>query len=189
MQQEILVEIGRKLRKIRKAKGLTVQTIASRAGVSKGLISRIENNHTIPSLPVLISIIKSLEVGLNVFFKDLNQDDLGDVIIKKAETLTDANAIQTGVLRFPILDRNVPEGAMKTNLLEIPHGEGHQVLATSGFAYHYIIKGNVLYQITEEDHQLAGGDSLCFDARRSYSVTNIGEVTAQILEVHFTTEE
>nr|WP_227256257.1 helix-turn-helix transcriptional regulator [Pedobacter sp. MR2016-19] len=52
--------------------GITVQELADKAEVSKGLISQIENSRTIPSLMVLMDIIKSLEIDLNSFFKDIN---------------------------------------------------------------------------------------------------------------------
>ncbi|WP_409994912.1 helix-turn-helix domain-containing protein [Chitinophaga pinensis] len=42
----------------RREKNITVQDLADRAKVIKGLISQIENSRTIPSLIVLIDIIK-----------------------------------------------------------------------------------------------------------------------------------
>jgi transcriptional regulator with XRE-family HTH domain len=72
MENEILVQISQKIKSIRKEKGLTIQDVADRAGVTKGLISQIENSRTIPSLLVLIQIIKALEVDLNFFFNDIS---------------------------------------------------------------------------------------------------------------------
>ena len=57
MTDQFLLEIGIKLRQIRKSKNLTINSVARAAKVSKGLVSKIENGRTIPSLPVLISII------------------------------------------------------------------------------------------------------------------------------------
>ncbi|WP_370629788.1 helix-turn-helix domain-containing protein [Pedobacter sp. MR2016-19] len=61
-----------KIKERRKELGITVQELADKAEVSKGLISQIENSRTIPSLMVLMDIIKSLEIDLNSFFKDIN---------------------------------------------------------------------------------------------------------------------
>ena len=72
MQDEILLQISGKIKERRKELGITVQELADKAEVSKGLISQIENSRTIPSLMVLMDIIKSLQIDLNSFFKDIN---------------------------------------------------------------------------------------------------------------------
>jgi transcriptional regulator with XRE-family HTH domain len=60
MQQELLVQISHKIKDSRKNRGITMQQLAVKAGVSKALISQIENNRTVPSLTVLLNIIRSL---------------------------------------------------------------------------------------------------------------------------------
>ena len=53
MQEDVLIQISIKIKEIRKQKNITIQELANKAGVSKGLISQIKNNRTDPSLPVL----------------------------------------------------------------------------------------------------------------------------------------
>ena len=48
-----LIGIGKRIKEIRKKQHITINTLATNAQVSNGLISRIENGRTIPSLPVL----------------------------------------------------------------------------------------------------------------------------------------
>ncbi len=45
----MLLQISNKIKVIRKQKNITVQELASKADVSKGLISQIENNRAVPS--------------------------------------------------------------------------------------------------------------------------------------------
>lgn len=71
MEDNTIFKISNKIKEIRKEKGITIQEVADRAGVSKGLISQIENNRTIPSLLVLINIINALNIDLNEFLKIL----------------------------------------------------------------------------------------------------------------------
>lgn len=67
----MLILISNKIKDIRKQKNITVQELANKAEVSKGLLSQIENNRTVPSLPVLMNIIHSLNLDMNDFFKDI----------------------------------------------------------------------------------------------------------------------
>ena len=71
MEEDILIQISNRIKERRREKNITVQELAQRANVSKGLISQIENSRTIPSLMVLIEIVKALEIDLNDFFKSI----------------------------------------------------------------------------------------------------------------------
>lgn len=84
MTEDIIIQISNKIKEKRKGKGITIQELADRAQVSKGLISQIENNRTVPSLLVLINIIKALQLDMNEFFNEIDQQtQSAKVIIKQ----------------------------------------------------------------------------------------------------------
>ncbi|MFX5530058.1 helix-turn-helix transcriptional regulator, partial [Acinetobacter baumannii] len=64
MQEDIIIQITNKLKELRKEKNITLQELADSAGVSKGMLSQVENNRTIPSLTVFLNIIKSLQIDI-----------------------------------------------------------------------------------------------------------------------------
>ena len=84
MQEDIIVQIMAKLKDIRKEKNITLQELAESAGVTKGMLSQVENNRTIPSLTVFFRIIKSMQIDINDFFTDFNTPQSRKVIFKKA---------------------------------------------------------------------------------------------------------
>ena len=55
--EDYLIGIGKRIKEIRKSSNKTISDIANTAGVTSGLISRIENGRTMPSLPVLLKLI------------------------------------------------------------------------------------------------------------------------------------
>ncbi|HLX67931.1 MAG TPA: helix-turn-helix transcriptional regulator, partial [Puia sp.] len=69
MNEDLLLLIGDKIKTKRTQKNITLEQLAQKAGVSKGLISQIENNRTVPSLPVLFNLIQSLGENLPSFFE------------------------------------------------------------------------------------------------------------------------
>src|ERR1700744_3087144 len=71
MQKDVILQISNKIKEKRKERQITLQELADKAGVTKGFISQIENNRTVPSLTVLLSIIRSLNIDLNAFFDEL----------------------------------------------------------------------------------------------------------------------
>ncbi|WP_232793566.1 helix-turn-helix domain-containing protein [Siphonobacter sp. SORGH_AS_0500] len=76
MNEDVLIQISSQLKDKRKGQGITLQELANRAEVSKALISQIENNRTIPSLLVLINLIRSLGLDLNIFLMKLRKIQL-----------------------------------------------------------------------------------------------------------------
>ncbi|HYG18862.1 MAG TPA: helix-turn-helix transcriptional regulator, partial [Ohtaekwangia sp.] len=71
VNNETVSRIARKIKAARLKKNLTIQQLAERTKVTKGLLSKIENSRTIPSLPVFVQLIHSLDISLKDFFEDM----------------------------------------------------------------------------------------------------------------------
>ena len=61
-------EIGQRIRKIRKAHGLSQESLAERVGISNTHMSHIETGNTKLSLPVLVALADALDVCTDDFF-------------------------------------------------------------------------------------------------------------------------
>jgi len=99
MQEDIIIQISNRLKEVRTQKNVTLQELADRVGVTKGLISQIENSRTIPSLPVLMNIIRELKLDLNGFFDAIAFRDAKHGIV-----LGDPIADESGKLKFEVLE-------------------------------------------------------------------------------------
>ncbi len=62
--------IGLKLRSLRIQKRLTLSRLAAESGLSTGLLSKLETNRMIPTLPTLAAISRVYGVSLGHFFTD-----------------------------------------------------------------------------------------------------------------------
>ena len=60
--------IGKRIRKLREAKGLSQAGIEQRTGLLRSYISRVENGHTVPSLETLERLAAALEIPLYQLF-------------------------------------------------------------------------------------------------------------------------
>ena len=188
MQEDIIIQISTKIKEKRKAKGITVQELADKAEVSKGLISQIENNRTVPSLLVLINIIRALNLDMNEFFNDINQQtQTARVLIKRKEeyqSFEKENA--KGFLYKRVLTRNIKGGPTDFVLLELKQGaKRNQIVKTDAYEYKYVIKGTVEYLINNEKYILETGDSIFFDGRLGHKPSNVGTEDALLLVVYF----
>lgn len=187
MEQEVIVQISNKLKSIRKEKNLTLQDIADRAGVTKGLISQIENSRTIPSLLVLIQIVKALEVGLDDFFNDLSfYGKEGKILIqRKSDYQKFEKEPASGYEYSRIFTKKVNQCTIDIVLLEIQPGSVRDFVQTDAFEYKYIISGSVRYVFRDQEIELNEGDSMLFDGMLEHNPINSGQTPVKMLVVYF----
>jgi transcriptional regulator with XRE-family HTH domain len=188
MQEDLLIQIGNKIKEVRKAKGITVQALADRAEVSKGLISQIENNRAIPSLPVLMKVILSLQINLPDFFEELRSvsGEAPVLIVKKSDYRTIQKEADKGFEYKRILTRTIAGGSTDIVLLELKKGASRKRLVhTEAFEYKYIIRGSLKYEIDGKDYLLEEGDSIFFDGRLGHRLSNPGTSDTQMLVIYF----
>jgi len=187
MANEVILQISSKLKDYRKSKGITIQQLADRAQVSKGLISQIENNRTIPSLLVLINLIRSLGVDLNDFFADVEQASESKVVVKRSEDYQKFEKEQSkGFVYKRVMTRTIQNLPTDIVMLELaPKATRSFMVKTNAFEYKYIISGNVEYKVGDQKYVLNTGDSIFFDADLPHKPSNIGDTTALMLVMYF----
>jgi transcriptional regulator with XRE-family HTH domain len=190
MQEDILFQISNKLKDIRKTKGLTLQKIADDAGVTKSLVSQIENSRAIPSLPVMLSLIKALDVDLNIFFSDFFFRDMSDgVLIRKSEDyqpFTKENA--TGFFYHRIFSRQFNDSHVDVVLLRLEKDAKRPMVRTNAYEFKYILQGSVEYTVGKNNYVLRQGDSMFFDANELHNPKCIDGDEATMLVIYFFNE-
>ncbi|GAA3972460.1 cupin domain-containing protein [Pedobacter ginsengiterrae] len=186
MEENTLIHISNRIKEIRREKNITVQELADRVNVSKGLISQIENNRTIPSLLVLVNIISALEVDLNQFFKDINPGALPAVIIRRKEDYDTFEKEQAvGFLYQRIFTKTMKNSTVDIVLLELEPDATRPMVETEAFEYKYILSGKVNYVFEDQTYTLNQGDSMLFDGRLPHTPKNPTNEKAIMLIVYF----
>lgn len=184
MNEDLILLIGEKIKQKRTQKKITLEELANKAGVTKGLISQIENNRTVPSLPVLFNIIHSLDEDLKKFFEDMHDHFTNShvLIIRKGEEKAFTKEPVKGFSYKRILTKSLTTQAVDFVLLELKKGAARkQMIRTDAFECKHILKGKIEYQIEKEKFILNAGDTLFFDGRARHRVANIGPAEAMIL--------
>jgi transcriptional regulator with XRE-family HTH domain len=192
MQNDVILQISSKLKSYRKGKGITIQQLADRAQVSKGLISQIENNRTIPSLLVLINLVRSLGVDLNDFFADVaDNTSESRVIVRRVADYQAFEKEETKGFQYKrILTKTIHNLPTDVVLLELAPGAKRKfAVRTDAYEFKYVIKGVVEYDIGDERFSLKEGDSIFFDANQPHRPSNTGQYPALMLVLYFFKEQ
>ena len=181
----IISGIGGQIKEIRKQNGLTIQDLAEATGVSKGMLSKIENGRTIPSITTLSAITRALQVDLSLFFNSIETNNGLKYIVKRKN---DCSKIEKegriGFLYNFILSHKLLDFVLETVVLEIEPGAKREKVSTDAYEYKYILEGQVEYVIGEEIISLNEGDSLLFDGRIPHVPLNKTDRKVKMLVVY-----
>jgi transcriptional regulator with XRE-family HTH domain len=185
MTGQILIRIGKKIREIRQRKQLKLHELAEEAQISKGLLSKIENGRTIPSLPVLLSIIQTLKVEMSEFFEGIDLQSNGNYIHKKKADYTPVEKEEaTGFLYRLILSQNILNMAFEAVILELQPGSKREKVVTDGYEFKYVLKGEVAYHLGEEIVYMQQGDSIFFNGKIPHVPVNTSQEPVSMLVVY-----
>jgi transcriptional regulator with XRE-family HTH domain len=186
IDHEVMARIAQKIRTTRLKKNLTIQELAQRSKVSKGLLSKIENSRTLPSLPVFVTLLQSLEISLKDFFEDMVLvNGKGFLHVKKDQYTAMEREGRAGFHYQYILSQNIPHCTMEAVLLTLgPRARGRPT-TTDGFEFKYMLSGSCEYHINNEVIRLDEGDSLYFDATIPHLPVNTSGSKVVMLVVYF----
>jgi transcriptional regulator with XRE-family HTH domain len=185
--EDYLIGIGKRIKEIRKMGNNTISEIATRTGVTAGLISRIENGRTIPSLPVLLKIINALEVEVTEFFGGMPQVNGTKFIVcrKEDHSLIEKEDEAVGFAYSYIFGKQMNALGFEAVLLEIKPNSKRDKIATDAFEFKYMLSGECVYVLDNEEVLLKEGDSIFFDGRIPHVPINRSTSTAKMLVLYF----
>jgi len=168
---ENLFNIGDRIKVLRKNQKRTLQQIADNSELSKSMISKIENNKTVPSVAALVKIAKSLGTNISNL---LEHDGWAKAIFTtQQEALGKLTMTEKGYSIFPYAS-NFHEKKMQPFLFTAIKGQvvPHQ-LSHDGEEFLFIIEGEMKMKVGEIEYILKTGDSLYFNSLQKHGITPI----------------
>ena len=80
--EEVCRAVGSRVRELRLAREMTMSAFASEAGISLGMLSKIEHGQSAPSLSTLVRLAASARVPVTALFRGLDEEH--DLVIVRA---------------------------------------------------------------------------------------------------------
>jgi transcriptional regulator with XRE-family HTH domain len=153
--------IGLKLRALRSRKGLTLSRLAAETGLSTALLSKLETDRMIPTLPTLANICRVYGVGIGFFFADPSKHSMS---ITRCLQKTRSGRRQETVKQFLLNAReNSPILAREVNIP--PNFTG--ALTEVGKVFSgviYVLEGSLQIESSGQKDMLDAGDCICLNS-------------------------
>ena len=185
-ERNLEAAIGREVRNFRRQQRMTVADLAAVTGLSIGMLSKIENGNTSPSLTTLQVLSHAFSVPVTAFFKsyeerrEVQHVRAGDHLeIQRRGTraghqyhlLGHIGSNSSGVVVEPYMITLSTE----SDIFPAFQHEGLELL--------YMLEGEVDYRHGDDVYPLKPGDSLFFDADAPHGPETLVKLPARYLSV------
>ncbi|MCZ1012400.1 XRE family transcriptional regulator [Streptomyces lydicus] len=168
--------IGRHLRRERLERGLTLEQLADRTGLSRSYLSNVERDVNSPTINTLRTIVDALGTTLSRLFRAVESERR--VLTRPDQRIELTRAGVEGVT-YALLN---PEhgGRLEMMLLEVAPGagSGDRPHTHAGEEVGVLLSGELDYWVDGVHHRLQPGDCVSFPSSTPHRYSNPGEVPA-----------
>jgi transcriptional regulator with XRE-family HTH domain len=176
--------IGVQIRQLRKRQDITAAELAHQAGLSAGMLSKIENGAVSASLESLEALALALNVPLTSFFATYEERrDCSYVPSGKGVTI-ERRGTKAGH-QYQLLGASIAG-----NLVVEPYlitlsdeAEPYPIFQHAGVEFIYMLTGAVTYRHADKTYSLRPGDALMFDSSAPHGPEELTELPMTYLSI------
>ncbi|MGV8937536.1 MAG: helix-turn-helix domain-containing protein [Allorhizobium sp.] len=166
-ENNLEIAIGHEVRAFRKKLGITGADLASATGISLGMLSKIENGNTSPSLTTLQSLARALGVPVTAFFRRF-EETRNAVFVKAGQGVEIERRGTRAGHQYNLLGHigNSASGVqVEPYLITLTaDSDVFPAFQHDGMEFLYMLEGEVKYRHGDSLYTMQPGDSLFFDA-------------------------
>jgi len=178
--------IGREVRAHRRQKSMTVAELANVTGLSIGMLSKIENGNTSPSLNTLQTLAGALAIPITAFFRGFESTRTA-VHTKSGEGVESERAGTRAGHQYNLLGHI---GTNSSGVIVEPYlisltskSDTFETFQHDGIETIYILEGEIDYRHGDKVYPLKPGDTLFFDADAPHGPEKLIKLPAKYLSI------
>jgi transcriptional regulator with XRE-family HTH domain len=181
-------QIGSRLKKLRRSRGLTLDQLAKATGFTKSYLSRIENCKKVPPIGSLAQICQALNVELAAVFQNTadKQDPAENVFVVRAKERQ--SAVRGGTTfgyDYEALAHSAPHKHMEPFLFTFPRAIGEEIYFQHvGQEFIFVLSGKLRFLVESREWILGPGDSVFFDSSLPHRGEAIGGVAKALVVIY-----
>lgn len=175
-QLTLEVSIGRKVRLLRQRLQITATELAAEAGLSPGMLSKIENGGASASLSTLQALARALNVPLTSFFADFEERRDCSYVRAGQGVLIERRGTKSGHL-YELLGHSLSgDIVVEPYLITLSEdADPYALFQHDGVEFIYMLTGKVVYRHADKLYPLSPGDALFFDSRAPHGPEELVE--------------
>ena len=181
--------IGQQVRQFRQKQGVTVADLARQAGLSSGMLSKVENGQTSPSLATLNALAAALNVPVTSLFRKF-EETREATNVKSGQGLTIERQGTRAGHQYQLLGHSSSQSpSVEPYVITLSEeSDVFPLFQHPGIEFIYVLEGEVVYRHANQTYHLQPGDSLYFDADAPHGPEDLVKLPIKLLTVIVTPE-
>ncbi len=183
-ERELGLHIAERIREYRQQLGMSGSQLADASGLSKGMLSKLENGQVSPSLASLVRLSEALQVPVTAFFRGLDEER--DVLhVKAGQGMDISHRGSRAGHRYQLLgSMRGPNKRMEPVLVTLlERTEVFPLYQHSGTELLYVLSGVLDYAVGSAEYTLEAGDALQFDGEVPHGPRRLIALPTQFLSI------
>src|SRR5262245_7288239 len=176
--------IGTEVRRLRKSLDLTVAELGAAAGISAGMLSKIENGTISPSLATLDALARALNVPISRLFAETEERRDCSFVKSGSGVRIERRGTKAGHL-YDLLGHSLAgEIAVEPYLITLKRDAVPYIgFRHAGVEFLYMLSGKVRYRHADRSYLMEPGDALFFDAAARHGPEELVEAPMRYLSI------
>jgi transcriptional regulator with XRE-family HTH domain len=182
-------ELGKRIKKFRTSKGITLQELAQKAGLTRGYLSKIERSKKAPPVSTLISIAKALKISISEIFGETEENNVRISLVKKKERRVIARDGTIFGYAYQTLAHHFRNKHMDPYILTLPvKPKQNTIFQHNGEEMLFVLEGVMKFFYGDQELMAEEGDCLYFDGSIPHYGICQGNKEVKCLMVIYTPE-
>jgi len=178
-------ELGRVARRIRDSLGLTLAVVATRAGISAAMLSRLETGRTSPSLETIVSLAGALGVRPSHLLQEIGIEGEDAQLVPAGQGL---EVVRRGTKRghtyHLLAAQRGPQKVFEPFLVTLTDkSEVFPGFEHPGTEFIHVLSGKIVYRLGQRSYHLRPGDSLTFRGDIAHGPEKLVKVPIRMLSI------
>ncbi|MHB8764853.1 MAG: helix-turn-helix domain-containing protein [Deferrisomatales bacterium] len=183
-----LLNLGGRIKELRKQRGMTIKDLAEKTGFSPALLSQVENNIVSPSISTLWNFAEALGVKIGYFFQQDGAEREEYVLTRSGREARVYRSELPHTVPYKDLAHGVEDRGMSPYLIECDEACEFSLkeVVYEGEEFLYVMGGALAVQYGDKRLDLGEGDSVYYNAQVPHrlSVQKGTRFLAVLFEAH-----
>ena len=182
--QRLAEAIGNEIRSFRQQLRMTIIDVSRQAGISSGMLSKIERGKTSPSLGTLSAIARALNVPVTAFFRKYEEQRDCTFVPAGAGLVIERHGSRAGH-EYQLLGHNIGSRVTVEPYLVVlsDKSEVFPIFQHPGVELIYVLEGQMIYRHANRTYAVGPGDSLFFDGEAPHGPEELIALPVKMLSV------
>lgn len=173
-----------RVKRLRQLKGVTLEELAARTGLTKSYLSKVERGASVPSIATALKVAKAFDVGVGDLF-GVGAPNTDFVVVRKDERKPFSRKGRSAEYHYEAIAPVQVHGLFEAFVVQPPFEQppGYTKGQHPGQEMVFVIKGRIEASFPHSSVKLAAGDCIVFSGRMPHRLLSMRPQRAEALVI------